>query len=82
MMCVFPSQGLKKARWDDLAYKGDWMQRPLSSSEIGWLVRLLVFLSKLINAKLRLDQAVPLEDAQAHHELDFQVLLTEVPFPM
>lgn len=49
------------------------MQRPLSSSEVGWLVRLLVLLSGMINAKLRLDEPLPPADQRAQPESDFQV---------
>ncbi|KAK9814998.1 hypothetical protein WJX73_004353 [Symbiochloris irregularis] len=51
-----PLQGaLRKGTWQDLRYKGDWMRRPISSNEIGWLVRLLLRVSDLLNHKLYLD---------------------------
>ena len=50
---------LKRGRWEDLHYKGDWMRRPISSNEIGWLVRLLLRLSSLLNHLLYLDGQQP-----------------------
>lgn len=66
-------QGLKRGSWSDMQYKGDWMRRPLASSEVGWLVRLLVYLSDSINASLRLNQPLPEELASAKPEMDLQV---------
>ncbi len=54
-------QGLKLGSWQDVRYKGDWMRRPLSSSEIGWLVRLLLLISDIFNACFHLDQPLPAE---------------------
>ena len=55
-----------------MQYKGDWMRRPLSSSEVGWLVRLLVLLSDLINAKLGLGQALTEEQRTAQPDPDIK----------
>lgn len=57
-------QGLKRAGWQDLQYKGDWMRRPLSSSEVPWLVRILLYLSDAFNAHFQLDHPLP-QDSQA-----------------
>lgn len=55
-----PVQGaLRLGRWQDLQYKGDWMRRPISSNEIGWLVRLLLLLSDLGNRWLYLQGSEP-----------------------
>ena len=51
------SQGLKLADLGDVKYKGDSMQRPITSNEIGWLVRLLVWLSISLNQRLHLGSA-------------------------
>ena len=48
-------QGLKRGSWQEIQYKGDRMRRPLSSSEVPWLVRLLLYLSDAFNAYLELD---------------------------
>lgn len=50
---------LRLGRWQDLQYKGDWMRRPISSNEIGWLVRLLLLLSDLGNRWLYLQGSEP-----------------------
>ena len=49
-------QGLRRSSFAELKYKGDWMRRPLSSSEIGWLVRILLHVSDAANTYLQLDQ--------------------------
>ena len=41
--------------WADLHYKGDWLARPIASNEIPPLVRLLVWVSRRLNAVLGLD---------------------------
>ncbi|MCO5609327.1 hypothetical protein L7F22_063553 [Adiantum nelumboides] len=38
----------------DVKYRGDWMRRPIESTEVAWLVRLLVRLSDIINDRLNL----------------------------
>ena len=40
--------------WLDVKYKGDWMRRPIESTEVAWLVRCLVFLSDSMNGWLHL----------------------------
>ena len=40
--------------WLDVKYKGDWMRRPIESTEVAWLVRCLVFLSDSMNGWLDL----------------------------
>lgn len=56
-------QSLRRGTWQQLQYKGDWIRRPLSSSEIGWLVRLLLLMSHLLNHSLHLDQPPPEDGA-------------------
>ncbi|KAK9838022.1 hypothetical protein WJX74_009893 [Apatococcus lobatus] len=48
------SQGLKLANLSQVHYRGDDMQRPIASYEIGWLVRLLVWVSISLNQALQL----------------------------
>jgi hypothetical protein len=36
-------------------YRGDWMERPMMSTEIGSLARVLVDVSKVLNKRLRLE---------------------------
>ena len=40
--------------WLDVKYKGDWMRRPIESTEVAWLVRCLVSLSDSMNGWLEL----------------------------
>ncbi|KAI5075070.1 hypothetical protein GOP47_0011031 [Adiantum capillus-veneris] len=42
----------------DIKYRGDWMRRPIESTEVAWLVRLLVKLSDIINDRLNLAEQV------------------------
>lgn len=43
----------------DVKYKGDWMRRPISSDEIAWLAKVLVWLSDWLNGNLGLNQTEP-----------------------
>ncbi len=47
--------------WQQLRFKGDWMLRPITTNEIGWLARALVAVSRAVNSYLNLD-GVPLAD--------------------
>ncbi|KAI5056055.1 hypothetical protein GOP47_0029576 [Adiantum capillus-veneris] len=49
-------KALPQHTWKDVKYKGDWMRRPIESTEFAWLVRLLVQFSDTINKKLDLSQ--------------------------
>jgi hypothetical protein len=51
--------GLKRHSWQDVRYRGDWMRRPIESTEVAFLARLFVRLSDSINNTLGL--TVPLE---------------------
>lgn len=57
-------QASRALPWMDVKYKGDWMRRPIESTEIACLVRVLVHLSDIINAGLDLypDSDVPALD--------------------
>lgn len=48
------AQGLRSGTWRDVAYKGDWMRRPIASNEVAWLVRLLLPASDALNRTLGL----------------------------
>lgn len=48
--------GVGKRTWADVKYKGDWMRRPISDTEVAWLARLLVGLSDWLNESLGLYQ--------------------------
>lgn len=46
--------GVGKRTWADVKYKGDWMRRPISDTEVAWLARLLIRLSDWLNESLGL----------------------------
>ncbi|KAG0458945.1 hypothetical protein HPP92_022073 [Vanilla planifolia] len=48
--------GFGERTWDDIRYKGEWMRRPISDTEVAWLARLLVRLSDWLNEVLGLDR--------------------------
>lgn len=55
---------LPKSTWKDVQYKGDIMMRPISSYELGPLVRVLVSISQGANARLGLDRPWTSDDEQ------------------
>nr|CAD1835087.1 unnamed protein product [Ananas comosus var. bracteatus] len=48
--------GTGRRTWADVKYKGDWMKRPISNTEVAWLARLLIRLSDWSNEILGLDR--------------------------
>lgn len=48
---------LRKSSWADVKYKGEWMKRPISESEVAWLARILIRLTDWLNDALGLDSA-------------------------
>ncbi|TVU31698.1 hypothetical protein EJB05_23396, partial [Eragrostis curvula] len=46
---------LRKSPLIDVKNKGDWMTRPISDTEVGWLVVMLIRFSAWLNETLRLD---------------------------
>lgn len=48
-----PSLG--KRPWADVIYRGEWMKRPISETEVAWLARILIRLSDWLNDTLGLD---------------------------
>ncbi|KAJ6822222.1 uncharacterized protein M6B38_389945 [Iris pallida] len=48
--------GVGERRWADVKYKGDWMRRPISDTEVAWLARFLIRLSDWLNDTLGLDR--------------------------
>ncbi|RCV47043.1 hypothetical protein SETIT_9G579000v2 [Setaria italica] len=48
-----PSSG--KSSWADVKYRGEWMRRPISETEVAWLARILIRLSDWLNGALGLD---------------------------
>lgn len=55
------SLGLQRHSWQDVKYKGDWMRRPIESTEVAFLARLFVRVSDAINSTLGL---TPSSDAK------------------
>ncbi|WOL15957.1 hypothetical protein Cni_G24739 [Canna indica] len=47
--------GIGKRTWADVTYKGDWMRRPISDTEVAWLARLLIRFSDWSNESIGLD---------------------------
>ncbi|XP_024356383.1 uncharacterized protein [Physcomitrium patens] len=48
------SLGLQRHSWQDVKYKGDWMRRPIESTEVAFLARVFVRMSDAINRILGL----------------------------
>ena len=46
--------GLQRHSWQDVKYKGDWMRRPIESTEVALLARVFVRISDSINTALGL----------------------------
>ncbi|RWW41536.1 hypothetical protein BHE74_00052975 [Ensete ventricosum] len=47
--------GIGQRTWADVRYKGDWMRRPISDTEVAWLARLLIRFSHWLNESFGLD---------------------------
>jgi sphingomyelin phosphodiesterase 4 len=45
---------LGRSRFSEVKYRGDWMKRPISETEVAWLARVLIRLSDWLNDALRL----------------------------
>ncbi|KAM0885681.1 hypothetical protein ACQ4PT_030181 [Festuca glaucescens] len=45
---------LGRSKFSEVRYRGDWMKRPISETEIAWLARILIRLSDRLNDALRL----------------------------
>lgn len=53
---IFKPRSFANKSMVDIKYKGDWMKRPISDDEIGWLAKVLVKLSGWLNESLGLSQ--------------------------
>jgi hypothetical protein len=64
------SLGLQRHSWQDVKYKGDWMRRPIESTEVAFLARLFVRISDAINNTLGLTgpDAVKVSEVPAARE--------------
>uniref|UniRef100_A0ACD5WP53 Uncharacterized protein n=1 Tax=Avena sativa TaxID=4498 RepID=A0ACD5WP53_AVESA len=45
---------LGRSKFSEVKYRGDWMKRPISETEVAWLARILIRLSDRLNDALRL----------------------------
>ncbi|CAM0871277.1 unnamed protein product [Alopecurus aequalis] len=45
---------LGRSKFSEVKYRGDWMKRPISETEVAWLARILIRLSDWLNDALRL----------------------------
>ncbi|KAH7277142.1 hypothetical protein KP509_39G036000 [Ceratopteris richardii] len=68
----------------DVKYRGDWMRRPIESTEVAFLVRFFVKLSDIINYRLKLEgqddgQSTKMHDYDRfpHEEVNVSELLTK-----
>ncbi|KAI8546615.1 hypothetical protein RHMOL_Rhmol07G0132800 [Rhododendron molle] len=52
---IFKPRRVRNGIPADIMYKGDWMKRPISDDEVGWLANLLVRLSGWLNESLGLN---------------------------
>lgn len=62
------SRALGRHTCFDVKYRGDWMRRPIESTEVAWLARLLVKLSDSINNKLDLVRCDDSQEASTSYE--------------
>ncbi|XP_062073942.1 uncharacterized protein LOC133778135 [Humulus lupulus] len=59
---IFKPRRVSSCTMANVNYKGDWMKRPISDDEVGWLAKLLVWLSDWLNENLGINQP---ENSQA-----------------
>ncbi|XP_051183740.1 uncharacterized protein [Lolium perenne] len=45
---------LGRSKFSEVKYRGDWMKRPISETEVAWLARILIRVSDWLNDALRL----------------------------
>uniref|UniRef100_A0A8R7ULT2 Sphingomyelin phosphodiesterase 4 n=2 Tax=Triticum urartu TaxID=4572 RepID=A0A8R7ULT2_TRIUA len=43
-----------RSKFGEVRYRGDWMKRPISETEVAWLARILIHISDRLNDTLRL----------------------------
>ncbi|KAF4404154.1 hypothetical protein G4B88_014610 [Cannabis sativa] len=53
---IFKPRRVSSCTMTNVNYKGDWMKRPISDDEVGWLAKFLVWLSDWLNENLGINQ--------------------------
>uniref|UniRef100_A0A8I6Y531 Sphingomyelin phosphodiesterase n=2 Tax=Hordeum vulgare subsp. vulgare TaxID=112509 RepID=A0A8I6Y531_HORVV len=55
-----------RSKFGEVRYRGDWMKRPISETEVAWLARILIHLSDRLNDALRLGCEGTADDSAAN----------------
>ncbi|MCD7446931.1 hypothetical protein HAX54_018902, partial [Datura stramonium] len=67
---IFKPRSFGNRAMADIKYKGDWMKRPISDDEIGWLAKVLVKLSGWLNESLGLSQVESSQESRSWSYID------------
>ncbi|KAJ8526753.1 hypothetical protein K7X08_029230 [Anisodus acutangulus] len=79
---IFKPRSFGNRAMVDIKYKGDWMKRPISDDEIGWLAKVLVKLSGWLNESLGLSQVQSSQDSPSWSYVDLSSDARSVCGPM
>ncbi|KDP39898.1 hypothetical protein JCGZ_03429 [Jatropha curcas] len=72
---IFKPRRVGNQALTDVKYKGDWMKRPISDDEVGWLAKLLVYFSSWLNENLGLNRS---ESSDLSREWSYVEVSSEV----
>ncbi|PKA46448.1 hypothetical protein AXF42_Ash012580 [Apostasia shenzhenica] len=59
--------GIGRRTSSNVKYKGDWMRRPISDTEVAWLARFFIRLSDWLNDSLGLDRGSSIEPLEPNY---------------
>ncbi|XP_049361936.1 uncharacterized protein LOC125826626 [Solanum verrucosum] len=79
---IFKPRSFANRAMVDIKYKGDWMKRPISDDEIGWLAKVLVKLSGWFNESLGLGQVESSQESPSWSYVDVSSDARSVCGPM
>ncbi|KAH0643062.1 hypothetical protein KY290_035433 [Solanum tuberosum] len=79
---IFKPRSFANRAMVDIKYKGDWMKRPISDDEIGWLAKVLVKLSGWLNESLGLSQVESSQESPSWSYVDMSSDARSVCGPM
>ncbi|XP_055821269.1 uncharacterized protein LOC129889837 [Solanum dulcamara] len=79
---IFKPRSFANRAMVDIKYKGDWMKRPISDDEIGWLAKVLVKLSGWLNESLGLSQVESSQESPSWSYVDLSSDARSVCGPM
>ncbi|XP_049378348.1 uncharacterized protein LOC125843172 [Solanum stenotomum] len=79
---IFKPRSFANRAMVDIKYKGDWMKRPISDDEIGWLAKVLVKLSGWLNESLGLGQVESSQESPSWSYVDVSSDARSVCGPM